>query len=474
MLAALLAMLAELTVRSRFNDPDMWWHLKTGERIWTMRAIPTTDTFAYTTNHHAYVPHEWLSQLLLYVAYHTGGYSGMMVGLCLLTAAVMIAGYMLCSAYSENLKVGFAGAMVIWLFASSGLALRPQMIGYLLLIVEMLFLHMGRARDARWFLALPPLFAVWVNCHGSFFLGFLAAAIVWFSSCFEFRAGSLIAIPWITRRRQMLGLALLLCLPALFVNPIGVKQVLYPLNTLLHQPIGLSMVDEWQPLQMGEFRALALLAVLGCIALLVIVRRTELRWDELLLLMLGTWLAASHRRMLFVFGILAAPVLSRLLSDLWEGYVIEHDRPLPNAVMIAAAILLMVFAFPKQQYLAQQVEERSPVKAVQYIRSNNLQGRMLNEYVYGGYLIWTAPEHPVFVDGRSDVFEQTGVLDDFAKWAMLQSSPAKLLDDYRIDFCLLARDSPMSQVLPLLPNWEQVYSDTNSVIFVRKPGREAT
>jgi len=52
MLAGLLAMLAVLTVRPLFADPDMWWPLKTGEVIWTTHTIPTTDMFSYTTNHH--------------------------------------------------------------------------------------------------------------------------------------------------------------------------------------------------------------------------------------------------------------------------------------------------------------------------------------------------------------------------------------------------------------------------------------
>ena len=30
MLAVSLVVLAVLTVRSRFDDPDMWWHLKSG------------------------------------------------------------------------------------------------------------------------------------------------------------------------------------------------------------------------------------------------------------------------------------------------------------------------------------------------------------------------------------------------------------------------------------------------------------
>ena len=91
---------------------------------------------------------------------------------------------------------------------------------------------------------------------------------------------------------------------------------------------------------------------------------------------------------------------------------------------------------------------------------------MLNEYVYGGYLIWAAPEYPVFIDGRADVFEATGVFREFGNWATLQEPPNKLLDKYKINFCLLARSSPMVQVLPLA-GWTMVYSDDNSAVFQR-------
>jgi hypothetical protein len=33
----------------------------------------------------------------------------------------------------------------------------------------------------------------------------------------------------------------------------------------------------------------------------------------------------------------------------------------------------------------------------------------LNDYIFGGYLIWAAPEYRAFVDGRADVFECTGL-----------------------------------------------------------------
>jgi hypothetical protein len=467
MLASLLAMLAVLTVRQRFDDPDMWWHLKTGEVIWTTHSIPTTDLFSYTTNHHAWIPHEWLSEVLIYGAYRLGGYSGLMLWLCLCTAALLIGGYALCSLYSGNAKVAFVGGLTIWLFGTIGFAIRPHMIGYLLLMVELLLLHLGQTRDRRWFFGLPPLFAIWINCHGSFFFGIVLAGVFLFSSWFDFRSGSLIATRWNPRSRRTLLLTFVLSVAALFLNPIGAKLVLYPLNTMLDIGTGVSPISEWQPLQFNDGRSFAFLGILGCIFLLVIVRRTELLWQELVVLAVGTWFAASHLRMLFVFGILAAPILSRLLSETWDGYNADRDRPLPNAVLIAASLLLGFMAFPNRQNLARQVEERSPVRAVEFIKTHHLSGPMLNEWDDGGYLIWAVPEHPVFIDGRGDPFGDTGVVGEFGKWTQLQSSPYTLLTKYGISFCVLSRESPMIVVLRLLPGWKEVYSDHVSVIFMR-------
>jgi hypothetical protein len=124
-------------------------------------------------------------------------------------------------------------------------------------------------------------------------------------------------------------------------------------------------------------------------------------------------------------------------------------------------------AFPNRQNLARQVEERSPVRAVEFIKTHHLSGPMLNEWDDGGYLIWAVPEHPVFIDGRGDPFGDTGVVGEFGKWTQLQSSPYTLLTKYGISFCVLSRESPMIVVLRLLPGWKEVYSDHVSVIFMR-------
>jgi hypothetical protein len=279
--------------------------------------------------------------------------------------------------------------------------------------------------------------------------------------------GLLVSSRWDPRRRQMLTLALLLSIAALFVNPIGIRQVLYPVDTLLHQHIVTSQIEEWKPLLLSSPRGIALYAVLVCIFLMLIVRRSELRWDELLTLILGTALALNHQRMATVFGILAAPVLSRLLSTSWDRYNVEQDHPWANATLITISLVIAFLAFPIRQYLVKQVDEGNPVNAVAFIKENHLHGHMLNAFDYGGYLIWALPEQPVFVDGRADVFEWSGILSQFSEWATLQSDPHALLDKYDVDFCLLERESLMAHVMPLVPGWKAIYSDNLSVIFVR-------
>jgi hypothetical protein len=467
MLASLLVVLGVLTVRARFDDPDMWWHLKTGEVIWTTHHIPTTDLFSYTASHQAFVPQEWLSQVLIYGAYRLGGYPGMMLWLCFFTSAVLIAGYVFCTLYSGNVKVGWAGALVIWLFATVGYAVRPQMIGYLLLIIELIVLHLGRTRNPRWFFWLPPLFAIWVNCHASFFLGLGLAGLFFLCAFFNFQMGLLESSRWEPRRQLIFGIALVLSAAALFLNPIGVKLVLYPLDFMLHLPINLSAIDEWKPLAMNSVRGVGLLVVFACILLTVIIRRSQLFWSELVLLSAGTWFAVHHERMTFVFGILAAPILARLLATAWDGYNAEQDRVWPNALAITVFLSVSFFAFPSRQSITQQMEASNPVRAVKFIEDHHISGHMLNEYIYGGYLIWAAPEHPVFVDGRADLFEFAGVLKEYGEWATLESDPNALLDKYKIDYCLLERGAPIARVMQLLKGWKSVYSDEKTIIFVR-------
>lgn len=466
MLAILLVALTVVTVRSRFNDPDLWFHLKIGEVIWKTHSIPRVDTFSFTVNGHSRTPQEWLSEVTMYGAWRVGGNTGLMLWLCALASLLFLSAYTLCSLYSGNSKVAFLGGLIVFLFSTVGLGIRPHMIGYLLLVCELLIVHLGRTRDSKWFLVLPPMFGLWINFHSSFIFGLAVLAILLFCSFLDIQWGLLISRRWESKQRNALAAALSLSIAALFTNPIGWKQVTYPLAVMGSLPLSLHNVSEWLPPSFETLRGLAVLLVAGLILLIPMLRRTELGLNELLLVVLGFGFAVRHERMEFVFGILAAPVFCRLLADAWDRYEPHRDRVLPNLVVLTLLATVIVFAFPASSRLEQQVQEGNPVKAVDFLKHSGLSGRMLNEYVYGGYLIWAAPEKKVFMDGRGDVFEWAGVFADYCKLAALED-PQSVLEKYRIDFCLLSRDQAIAHVLALLPGWRRVYSDKISIIFAK-------
>src|SRR5712675_1254675 len=58
------------------TDPDLWWHLKTGQYIAEHHTIPRTAPFSYTRAGQPWVAHEWLTELLLYQIHSIAGWGG--------------------------------------------------------------------------------------------------------------------------------------------------------------------------------------------------------------------------------------------------------------------------------------------------------------------------------------------------------------------------------------------------------------
>ena len=95
---------------------------------------------------------------------------------------------------------------------------------------------------------------------------------------------------------------------------------------------------------------------------------------------------------------------------------------------------------------------------------------MLNNYGYGGYLIYRISDvNKVFIDGRGDIYERVGVLADYLNIMRLNPAAPMLLDAYSIQSILIGRDEVLRTYLDALPGWQKVYGDPLSVIYVRKP-----
>jgi hypothetical protein len=140
MLGALLLGATFSVVRSFSVDPDMWWHIRTGELILSTHRWATTDPYSYTSAGAPWMSCEWLGDVVFAVVYRLGGLRGLEVLLIVLASAVMLALYGFATVRSGNCKAAFLVSAVLLALANASFNLRPQMLGYLFLILTLIAL----------------------------------------------------------------------------------------------------------------------------------------------------------------------------------------------------------------------------------------------------------------------------------------------------------------------------------------------
>ena len=74
----------------------------------------------------------------------------------------------------------------------------------------------------------------------------------------------------------------------------------------------------------------------------------------------------------------------------------------------------------------------------------------------------------VFIDGRSELYEATGVLRDYAQMIGAAPNAMKALDTYGIGSCLLEPKDPLAALLARQPEWQHAYEDDASVLYVKR------
>lgn len=116
-----------------------------------------------------------------------------------------------------------------------------------------------------------------------------------------------------------------------------------------------------------------------------------------------------------------------------------------------------------------------PVGAVDFIKSENIQGTMFNDASQGGYLIWRLwPEEKVFIDGRSEVYLGAPIEDFLAIMRTAPGWESLVNDKYKINYFILWYREPLYALVGNLfaklatqMNFRLVYWDDAAIILLR-------
>jgi hypothetical protein len=111
-----------------------------------------------------------------------------------------------------------------------------------------------------------------------------------------------------------------------------------------------------------------------------------------------------------------------------------------------------------------------PYDSLIYVRSRHFSGNMLNDFDWGGFLIYQLPECKTFVDGRMPSWHDgRGNMVTLYSRLVIPGNVSAVRDcvaRFDIGWALLARRSPLAANLRYL-GWTRAYDDDTAVIMVR-------
>jgi hypothetical protein len=450
-------------------DPDLWWHIKTGQTILATHHWPTTDPYSFTVYGQPWIAFEWLGDCVIATASRIGGVRGLELLLIVAGSAIMLSLYALATMAAGDSKAGFVAAALLYPLAAGSFNMRSQMFGYVFLVLTVMALESFR-RGKRWPIwLLPPLLLVWVNTHGSWIIGLGAIFVYWMCGLVRFRKRSIEAKPWTEVERRGISLVFLLSLIAVTITPYGTRLAVFPFSVASSLPVSVANILEWLPMPFNIVGGKIFLGLVLGFFLLQMAFDFTWRLEQVILFVGATVMACLHVRFVLLFVPFLAPLLGAMLARWVPRYSRAKDKFALNAVLMAGMVAIMIHYFPSRADLRKRVADQFPLKAVEYLRQHPVSGRMLDSYGFGGYLIWSmGPEHKVFIDGRSEIYERGGVLSDYMELTHMKPGGLDVLRRYRIGSCLLNRNEPLSVALAAMPDWQEIYSDTTSALFVRR------
>ena len=472
---AALFMVLPMIFVSTFNmngnllyDPDIWWHLANARVLATTHHFVHADIFSFTVTGRPWANWEWLSELVYWSSYRVLGLRGIYLLAFVTFWANLLFVYWRGFLASRHRGAAFWAAGLAFFLMSVSSGPRCINLAYLALSAEMAILEAAGRGNKHTLWLLPPLFMLWVNLHGIWFIGIAILAL--YAACtllsvdvgvFEQKA-----LASVDRNRVLVVFAA--SIAALLANPDGWRTLSNPLDMMFNQKLNIGIVAEWQPLHADSILGICTVAAFGVIVVANCVRPRKWTLFEFALVFFAFFAAFDHMRFAFLAAVLVTPILA---GEIERSFLSEPDTgktiPVMNALMVAAAAAVVLYMFPTQAALEKKLAEAFPLRMIASIQPN---WRTFNMDHVGGRMDFDSK--PCFLDSRFEIFEHGGVLSDYLSATGVQNSLA-VLDKYRIDHVLMTEDMPLIYLLEHTPGWheqmrEKAGGDTY-VLFVNGP-----
>lgn len=487
----------------KIADDDFFWHLSTGRYIIQNGTVPGTDVFGEITQNVKWIPFEWGWDVMTYLMFRAGGFNLILVFRSI--AFVFIFGYLfrILNKFKVHSIISLIVLFALIIAMMDRLTPRPHVITYVFFVILINILvsskYLDRNKYFKYLYFLPLIFLIWGNFHPGVLAGGLILFIFTVSEILVYLFPVKFAsseIPAFTKD-QLIRLILLSAASALvlLINPHGIQTYVYT-----YEHTGMKMLEfikEWRSpfdpevgygfinlfYKIFLFSGVLILiyayqkkdlffALIYAGFVLYSIRAIRFMIDYEIVVTFFMVIAMNH----FINVLIKKKLLNKILSFvlynnivkavfiLIMGFIVYN---IPGGTLDLKLKYYRVFGFGVDKaYL--------PVQLMDFIKENNISGKVYNYFESGGMLIWSIPGQRDFIDSRN--------LNDeiyFEYRSIMTKSPGfeEKIKKYDFDFViyvdpdLIRRPQTLqANIISYIsdnPDWKLVYWDDRSFLFLK-------
>ena len=360
------------------TDPDIWWHLRTGQWILQHGGVPHADPFSVLGAAKPWEAYSWIFELLVLKLFQRWDLVGILAYTTGMVLAITAAVYHLVKRLQPDFTLAVLLTMGTMACLSPLYTPRPWLFTILFFVLEMdvlmNFRKTGKSRELLW---LPLIFALWANIHIQFVNGLMVLGVAVLEP---------VVARWWPERSHHAGSVRLwgisaVCILATLLNPYG-WGIYKTAWGLASQPGVLNSIVELQAMPFRDVSNYAVL-FLALAAVGALAWNRRLPFFELSLLAFAAVLSFRSLRDIWVMIVVEIAVLSSNLSGDEE----DRQRRLPVFAFpfVAVAVALLVFLGAavlnlNNSRLHELLAKDMPVRAVEFVKAHKFSGPLYNTY----------------------------------------------------------------------------------------------
>lgn len=483
------------------TNTDIWWHLATAREMISRNNFLYVDPFSFTLNNPEWINLHWFFQLVAYGIYNFTGAGGLVLVKCLTIFGICL--FLSLTFNNKAYMISTATIFALLIFCGRFLVLaRPIVITLISIAIFICFFERFLiTRKVRYILLLLPLQIIWTNSQGLFILGPVIAGCYFAGETFtNIINRKIIPPPKQSTIKEIIPFELLifflLIICSCLLNTYGWHGLLFPFKLLgridpSQANIYARNISENMPLfKLTGKDIYYVYAVIGATVIVLLsflINIRSLRWSHILLFGIFFSLTVMAKRNIILYFTVIPPIIGYNYSvgvkdsgqkGVLRKLLVQQNRSTKIGISGAVAIILIftiflhgcaITKFPKKNVLS---PFRVPIGAGKFLKAHPVKGRMFNSIRYGGYLMWHLyPGKKVYIDGRL-IIRPPGY---FAEYLSLLDDPStfpQAANTYNITHVILPtaifyRSMPLVKWLYWSPEWEMVFADGNSVVFVQ-------